>query len=82
MRNVKDNTALSAHVWDLEDKDSNFNIKWDFLETAHFNRRQEIFNTCRHRKQRLLAIFRIYILFEPLFPNPITPEDCNFMLVI
>ena len=79
------NTALSAHVWDLKDKDSNFNIKWDFLETAPtcnpvtkkcrlclkekyhilynntkstLNRRQEIFNTCRHRKQRLLANFK------------------------
>ena len=87
MKNEKDrnNTTLSAHVWELKDQNKNFNIKWDFIDKAPtfnpvnrkyrlclkekyhilynnnsstLNRRQEIFNTCRHRTQRLLANFK------------------------
>ena len=81
----RNNTSLSAHVWELKDKNLNYSLKWDFIETAQtfnpitkkcrlclkekfhimynrpsssLNKRQEIFNTCRHRKQRLLENFK------------------------
>ena len=87
MRHEKDrnNTSLSAHVWELRDNNINFTLEWDFIEMAptfnpvtkrcrlclkekfhimynrsssSLNKRQEIFNTCRHRKQRLLENFK------------------------
>ena len=74
-------TKLSAHVWELKDKGTHHDIKWDFIDRAPsfntitkkcrlclkekyhimynptsstLNKRNEIFNTCRHRKQKLL----------------------------
>ena len=86
MRKERDrnNTSLSAHVWELKERNINYTLKWDFIESAPtfnpvskkcrlclkekfhimynhsnstLNKRQEIFNTCRHRKQRLLENF-------------------------
>ena len=86
MRKIKDKskTKLSTHVWELKEANTDFEVKWDFLERAatfnpttrkcclcltenchimyntanssrSLNKRQEVFDTCRHRKQRLLS---------------------------
>ena len=74
-------TKLGAHVWDLNDDQTDFEVKWDFIDRATtfnpitrkcrlclkekfhimyntdastLNKSQEIFNTCRHRTQKLL----------------------------
>ena len=74
-------TKLSAHIWELKDRGSDYEIKWDFIdqatvfnpitrkcrlclkekyhimyntESSTLNKRSEIFNTCRHRTQKLL----------------------------
>ena len=74
-------TRLSAHIWELKDKGTDYDVEWDFIDRAPsfnpitrkcrlclkekfhimyskegstLNKRQEIFNTCRHRKQKLL----------------------------
>ena len=77
----RDKTSLSAHIWDLKDSSTDYNVTWrikdratDFnpssrscriclkekfhilyrSEGASLNKRSEIFNTCLHRKQKLL----------------------------
>ena len=83
----RDNTSLSAHIWDLKDSGIDFNVTWrikdrgsDFNPSVHsyriclkekyhilynsegasLNKRSEIFNTCLHRKQKLLEKVKTY----------------------
>ena len=76
------NTTLAGHVWDLKDKNLDYQIKWEIVcraapfspiskkcnlclaekwniiyksESATLNKRQEIFNHCRHKESLLLV---------------------------
>ena len=86
--------TIVSIIRELKDKNLNYSLKWDFIETAEtfnpitkkcrlclkekfhimynrpsssLNKRQEIFNTCRHRKQRLLENFKPWGPFFCLF---------------
>ena len=82
---ARDNTRLSAHIWELKDSGIDFDVKWRIKdratpynpstrscriclkekfhilynrEGASLNKRSEIFNTCLHRKQKLLEFVK------------------------
>ena len=57
-RKLQDETTLSSHVWDLKDKNENFEIKWKVIDRA------SEFNPVT-RKCRLCIQEKYYIIFQP-----------------
>ena len=80
------NTTLAGHVWNLKDRNEDYQIKWEIVcraapfppiskkcnlcladkwnivfksESATLNKRQEIFNHCRHKESLLLVPKRL-----------------------
>ena len=54
----KNSTTLSTHVWDLSDKNKNYNIKWELIDRApEFNP--------TNRKCRLCNKEKFHIIFQP-----------------
>ena len=84
-------TALSAHIWSLKDKGTQYELTWKIkyrgpdynpltkkcricLREKHYimynregstlNKRSEVFNTCRHKRGKLLQIWRLELCME------------------
>ena len=78
-------SKLRAHIWDLKDKEINYEVKWNLLDRApvfnpitkkcrlclkekfwimyrkdssSLNKRNEVFNTCKHRTQFWAGTFK------------------------
>ena len=57
-QNLRHSTTLSSHIWDLKDRNQNFEVKWSTIERApNFN---PITKKCR-----LCLKEKYYIIFQP-----------------
>ena len=57
-RNLQHSTTLSSHIWNLKDKNLNYNVKWNTIDRA------PRFNPVT-KKCRLCLKEKYYIIFQP-----------------